>query len=71
MLMKIENLQENLADDYKYAKESLGRKLRENEEILKNCIIALNNDKSDEINRNLDNIKKAINIVLQCSQIVD
>jgi hypothetical protein len=71
MLMKIENLQENLADDYRYAKESLGRKLRENEEILKNCIIALKSDKSDEINRNLDNTKKAINMVLQCSQIVD
>ena len=71
MLMKIENLQENLAEDYKYAKESIGRRLRENVEILKNCISALKSDKSDEINKNLDNIKKATNIVLQCSQIVD
>jgi hypothetical protein len=71
MLMKIENIEENLADDYKFAKESIGRKLRENEETLKNAVLALKSDRSDEINRNLDNIKKAINMVLQCSQIVD
>jgi hypothetical protein len=71
MLMKIDNIEDNLAEYYKYVKESIGRKLRENEEILKNGIIALKSDKSEEINRNLDNIKKAINIVLQCSQIVD
>ena len=71
MLIKIENLEENLAEDYKFAKESIGRRLRENVEILRSCIAALKSDKSDEINKNLDNIKKATNMVLQCSQIVD
>jgi hypothetical protein len=64
-------LGENLAEDYKYAKEYIGRRLRENVEILKNCIEALKSNRSDEINKNLDNIKKAAHMVLQCSQIVD
>jgi hypothetical protein len=64
-------LGENLAEDYKYAIENIRRRLIENVEILKNCIDALKSDRSDEINKNLDNIKKAAHMVLQCSQIVD
>jgi hypothetical protein len=40
-------------------------------EILKNWISALKNVNSDEINKNLESILKAINIVLQCSIIID
>ena len=35
MLMKIENLEETLAEQYRYAMEIVGEKLRENLEILK------------------------------------
>jgi hypothetical protein len=71
LLMKVENLEESLADDYAYAKASIARKLRENVDILKSCIAALKSDKDNEIYKNLDNIKKATMVVLQCSQIVD
>lgn len=70
LLMKIENLEEGLTDDYRFAMESIARKLRENVDILNSCITALKNDKNEEIYKNLDNIKKATNVVLQCSQIV-
>jgi hypothetical protein len=70
LLMKIENIEEGLTDDYRFAMESIGRKLRENVDILNNCITALKSDKNEEIYKSLDNIKKATNVVLQCSQIV-
>jgi sugar-specific transcriptional regulator TrmB len=60
-----------LKEDYEYAKENISRKLKDNVEILKSCILALKTNKNDEIYKNLENIKKATAVVVQCSKIVD
>jgi tRNA threonylcarbamoyladenosine modification (KEOPS) complex Cgi121 subunit len=49
----------------------MARRLKENVEILNNCINALRSNNNAEIDRNVDIIKKASEIVLKCSQIVD
>jgi hypothetical protein len=69
--MTISNVGEVLKQDYEYTKENIGRRLNENVEILNNCISALRGNKSSEIERDVSLIKKAADIVLKCSQIVD
>lgn len=71
LLMTISNVGEVLKQDYEYTKENIGRRLTENVEILNNCISNLKGNKTSEIERDVTLIKKAADIVLKCSQIVD
>lgn len=71
LLMTISNVGEGLKQDYEYTKDNIGRRLAENVEILNNCISALKGNKTNEIERDVILIKKAADIVLKCSQIVD
>jgi hypothetical protein len=71
LLMTISNVGEVLKQDYEYTKENIGRRLAENVEILNNCISALRGNKSHEIERDVNIIKKSSEIVLKCAQLVD
>lgn len=57
--MKISNVGETLQQDYEFTKENIGRRLTENVEILNNCIGALRENKTSEIERDLSLIKRA------------
>lgn len=69
--MGISNVKEILEKDFIYAKENIARKLKENVEILNECINGLRSGKSEEIDRNINRIKRACDIVIKCSQLVD
>jgi hypothetical protein len=70
-LMGVSNLKENLGDYYNYAIKNVTQSLKENEAILRNSIADLKSNRKDEIYKNVENIKKATMIVIQCSQLVD
>jgi hypothetical protein len=59
LLMKIRNVGDVLKQDYEYTKENIGRRLIENVGILNNCINALKENKTNEIERDLNLIKRA------------
>ena len=65
--MGISNVKEILEKDFMYAKENVARKLKQNVEILNECINGLRSRKSEEIDRNINQIKRACDIVLKCS----
>jgi hypothetical protein len=69
--MRIDNLGEVLKEEYDFAKKTVTRKLKENVEVLKSYIGDLKSKKNEEILKNLDKIKKASLVVLQCSKIVE
>ena len=64
-------VKESLERDFRYAKENIARKLKENVEILNECINGLKADKKEEIERTIIKIKRATEIVIRCSQLVD
>ncbi len=70
LLMKISNVEDVLRQDYQYTKENIGRRLIENVEILNNCINALKENKTNEIERDVNLIRRAAQMVLKCSQCV-
>jgi hypothetical protein len=65
--MTINKVSDELMDDYSQTKDSMGRKLKENQEFLEKCIKALKNNKIDEIERDIDLIRGASEIVLKLS----
>jgi predicted CopG family antitoxin len=71
LLMKIDGVGEELAEDYEYSKTNLHQKLRENVEILKLYLESLKGNKGEEVLKNIKEIRKAAKIVLQCSRIIE